>query len=78
MRDGSADGFGTETYPDGAAYEGEFRDGAREGTGAYYFANGKVVGLLCHHARRVSVMVDTISSRMNRGPETSTLLLAST
>jgi hypothetical protein len=38
--------FGTETYPSGNKYDGEFKDGIRNGQGTYTFANGdKFVGV---------------------------------
>ena len=36
---------GTETYPDGSKYVGEFKDGKKDGQGTYTFPNGtKYVG----------------------------------
>jgi len=35
MRGGKQHGNGMLTYPDGATYEGEFRNGLRDGTGEF-------------------------------------------
>lgn len=33
-------GFGTKTWPDGASYVGDWRDGFAHGKGIFYHANG--------------------------------------
>ena len=35
-------GYGTDAYPDGYKYVGEFKDDKRNGLGTYTFANGTV------------------------------------
>ena len=36
------DGHGTETYPDGGFYEGEFKNGRRHGKGRFSFVSGDI------------------------------------
>jgi hypothetical protein len=37
-------GHGKFSWPDGALYEGEFRNGVREGHGSYLFSDGRYTG----------------------------------
>ncbi|EKX31618.1 hypothetical protein GUITHDRAFT_156529 [Guillardia theta CCMP2712] len=43
VRSGRPHGHGSETYPDGSSYEGQFHTGHRDGHGAYYFPDGSVL-----------------------------------
>jgi len=41
-RDDKQHGFGLETWPDGAVYEGEYHEGKKNGRGKLTFADGSV------------------------------------